>query len=125
MALSKDDLGHFRTRLEQRRDQAMSRGTQELHQAEAEPQRDQLNDAGDRAVQDVEADTALTHTQRSNHERDEAISALQRLDRGEYGLCEECGESIDRRRLEVLPEARTCVPCARAAEAGQPRHATL
>ena len=125
MALSKDDLGHFRTRLEQRRDEAMSRGVLEQLQAEQETPIDQINDVGDRSVNDLERDTALTHTQRSTHERDEVEGALLRLDRGEYGLCEECGEAIDRRRLEVLPEARTCVPCARAAEAGQPRHATL
>lgn len=124
--LTKDELGHFRTLLEQRRDQAVQRTAQELQlQAELEPRPDQLNDVGDRAVQDVETDAALTHTRRNNHERSEVEMALLRLDRGEYGLCEACGEPIDRRRLEVLPEARTCAPCARAAEAGQPRHPTL
>lgn len=37
--------------------------------------------------------------------------ALARLDRGEFGLCLECGEPIARRRLEVVPWARHCVRC--------------
>lgn len=37
--------------------------------------------------------------------------ALDRLDRGEYGICAECGQPIARARLHAIPEARTCVPC--------------
>lgn len=40
--------------------------------------------------------------------------ALQRLDRGDYGLCEGCGEPIPPERLEVRPAAATCVRCADA-----------
>ncbi|QMU73194.1 TraR/DksA C4-type zinc finger protein [Streptacidiphilus sp. P02-A3a] len=38
--------------------------------------------------------------------------ALERLERGEYGLCEGCGRPIPADRLEVRPAARTCVTCA-------------
>jgi RNA polymerase-binding protein DksA len=37
--------------------------------------------------------------------------ALRRMDEGRYGICEKCGGSIPRERLEILPQARTCVPC--------------
>lgn len=37
--------------------------------------------------------------------------ALDRLAEGEYGVCEECGEPINPRRLDVIPEATTCVRC--------------
>lgn len=37
--------------------------------------------------------------------------ALERLDRGEYGLCQECGAAIPPRRLEVAPDALRCVRC--------------
>ena len=39
-------------------------------------------------------------------------AALERLDGGTYGLCENCGEEIGRKRLEVVPEATRCVNCA-------------
>ncbi len=40
--------------------------------------------------------------------------ALRRCDEGSYGRCRSCGEPIDAKRLEVLPEADLCVKCARA-----------
>ena len=38
--------------------------------------------------------------------------ALERIEQGEYGVCEGCGADIPPRRLEALPWARFCVPCA-------------
>lgn len=43
--------------------------------------------------------------------------ALERLEQGDYGQCEVCGEAIPVERLEVRPAARTCVRCA----TGRPR----
>jgi DnaK suppressor protein len=49
----------------------------------------------------------------------EAIDiAVTRMERGEYGSCEDCEEPIDVERLEVLPTARLCTTCAEAHERG-------
>lgn len=37
--------------------------------------------------------------------------ALERLREGEYGTCEECGETIAPARLKAMPEVTTCVRC--------------
>jgi DnaK suppressor protein len=37
--------------------------------------------------------------------------ALERIERGEYGTCSDCGEPIPIERLEALPTATTCVQC--------------
>jgi RNA polymerase-binding transcription factor DksA len=42
----------------------------------------------------------------------EARDALNRMDRGEYGRCESCGQQITTARLEALPFTRFCVKCA-------------
>ncbi len=39
-------------------------------------------------------------------------AALARLDAGEYGLCAECEQEIDPRRLKALPYALLCAECA-------------
>ena len=39
-------------------------------------------------------------------------SALERIESGIYGACENCGEDIARARLEAVPEATRCVNCA-------------
>ncbi|MFF6904886.1 TraR/DksA family transcriptional regulator [Streptomyces sp. NPDC012389] len=40
--------------------------------------------------------------------------AVDRLENGDYGRCEVCGEPIPAARLEVRPAATTCVGCAGA-----------
>lgn len=44
--------------------------------------------------------------------------ALRRIDRGEFGRCQQCGEEINRKRLEVAPWARHCVRCQELEEQG-------
>jgi DnaK suppressor protein len=38
--------------------------------------------------------------------------ALKRIDEGTYGICANCGEPIDPKRLEALPTATRCIACA-------------
>ncbi len=38
-------------------------------------------------------------------------AALERLERGEFGICAECGNAIPVKRLEAIPWAAYCVPC--------------
>jgi DnaK suppressor protein len=35
--------------------------------------------------------------------------ALEKIKNGQYGQCEKCGESIDPKRLEAIPEAKYCI----------------
>ena len=47
----------------------------------------------------------------------EITAALERLDKGTFGRCEECGGPIQpRERLRELPYTRYCVECARKVE---------
>jgi DnaK suppressor protein len=39
-------------------------------------------------------------------------AALARLDDGEFGYCEDCGEEIAVKRLELDPTAARCISCA-------------
>lgn len=42
--------------------------------------------------------------------------ALRRIESGEYGICESCGQKIPVGRLKILPYATMCVKCQREAE---------
>jgi len=42
--------------------------------------------------------------------------ALERLDRGEYGTCIDCGKRIASTRLEVVPTALRCTSCQDAVD---------
>ncbi len=37
--------------------------------------------------------------------------ALEKIKKGKYGKCENCGKKIDEERLKVYPEARQCGKC--------------
>ena len=42
---------------------------------------------------------------------EEIDDALNKIKRGRYGICESCGETIPKARLEALPYARLCIAC--------------
>lgn len=44
---------------------------------------------------------------------DEIRHALEKLDQGTFGRCEQCGQAIDPARLEAFPSARLCMTCNR------------
>ncbi len=44
--------------------------------------------------------------------------ALQRITRATYGTCIECGDEIEKKRLEAVPWASHCVTCQEKLEKG-------
>jgi RNA polymerase-binding transcription factor DksA len=48
-------------------------------------------------------------------------AALERISGGSYGTCETCGQPIGRARLDVVPYAAECAPCASRSEAERRR----
>jgi len=45
--------------------------------------------------------------------------ALERMERGTFGQCAECGEPIAKPRLQAIPYARHCIRCARKLEGSE------
>ena len=68
-------------------------------------------DPADRAT--AEADRAFTLRIRDRERRliRKIQSALQRIDDGTYGICDECGEEISIPRLKARPVTRLCINC--------------
>ena len=68
------------------------------------------------------ADQELTLRLLGNEENtlDQIEVALQRIEDGSYGECEECGEPIPKSRLEAIPYAAQCVRCASQQETQGP-----
>jgi DnaK suppressor protein len=60
----------------------------------------------------VDADVEVLQMERGLLEQ--INEALDRLDRNEYGRCQECGKDISEERLKALPYTPFCVACARA-----------
>ncbi len=60
-----------------------------------------------------EQEFTLSLLQNEEEVLEEIKGALERIDRGTFGRCEECGGVIPKGRLKALPYARYCVKCAR------------
>lgn len=93
---------------------------------ELQGQRDIPLDAGDRSLLDLLEDTGMTVADIRRQQLTRMDEALRRLEDGTYGICEDCGEEIEEKRLEVVPYAPCCVACqAKREEPTSPAGRTL
>jgi len=58
-----------------------------------------------------EAHTRAAMIAATQQSLEELQAALRRIEEDQYGICARCQGEIPRERLEVLPQARFCVPC--------------
>jgi RNA polymerase-binding protein DksA len=70
-----------------------------------------VGDAGDESVLRMETDLHLQEAGRDMEELRDIDAAVQRIDAGEYGECEQCGAEIGLPRLQVQPTATRCIKC--------------
>jgi len=60
-----------------------------------------------------ENDEVLVELVREGEEEIKQIKkAFSRMDSGQYGQCEKCGEDINQQRLGIMPMATLCIHCA-------------
>ena len=82
-------------------------------------------DEGDQGQAMQEATLAVGAAETFWRRRQDIESAMEALEAGEYGVCEDCGEEIKPARLEAAPWARRCVACEEDdARAGGLSHVT-
>jgi DnaK suppressor protein len=73
-------------------------------------------DDADVSVIDTSADYFLSLANSHQRELISIRQALDRIDRGVYGVCENCGETIALDRLRHMPAAHFCIDCQTANE---------
>ena len=103
------DIEFFRKLLTQMLEEAQQKGDSTLN--DMTDNNEVFADPADRAT--AESDRAFTLRIR-NRERqliDKIRAAIQRIDDGTYGICDECGEEIGIPRLKARPVTRLCINC--------------
>jgi DnaK suppressor protein len=74
------------------------------------------------AATDAEARERQLRAQlRLKKEEERLLRLAEAAQRGEYGICADCGERIPDARLEIVPDAERCVACQEAAAGGRRR----
>lgn len=83
------------------------------------PKDKDINSSGDESIDEVDIAQNLIikemEEKLSLREKDvcsKINSALQRIEEGTFGLCEECDEPIAEGRLYAIPYSTTCISCA-------------
>jgi DnaK suppressor protein len=107
-------LEYFRHKLEAWRDELIAESEQTLENLRNENW--QEPDPNDRATHESEASLELRTRDRYRKLITKIEAALRRIDRGEYGYCEETGEPIGLARLEARPIATLSVEAQEAHE---------
>lgn len=72
---------------------------------------DDRYDEVDQATSDVEQSMRMRLRNRETLYIKKIEDALKRIEEGTFGLCDDCGEAIESRRLEARPTATLCVAC--------------
>lgn len=118
--LTKQETKEFRKRLEEEREE-LQRQERELEEGSFGTPQSELS--GEMAFDEEFADAGTATFERekdlslSNNLKDLLLKiehALRRIDEGTYGICERCGNPIEKARLRALPYANLCIKDAQA-----------
>jgi DnaK suppressor protein len=69
------------------------------------------NDPMDQIQSRIDMDMAVLALNTDFRTQKAVETAMALLDTGEYGICQECGEPINPKRLEAIPWTTRCVRC--------------
>jgi DnaK suppressor protein len=73
-------------------------------------------DPSDRATQEEEFSLELRTRDRERKLIKKIDQTMDRIDKDDYGFCDQCGVEIGIRRLEARPTATLCIDCKTLAE---------
>lgn len=76
----------------------------------------EAQDLEDRSFADLITDLNISMVDKHVQETRDINDALNRMHKGTYAICAECGERIDFERLLAYPTASRCVRCQQAYE---------
>ncbi len=109
-ALTADELVAFRELLERRRVELLGEAGRTAHDM-GDSEAEGFPDPTDRGVMESERNLELRIRDRERKLISKIEEALERIEDGSFGLCEECEEPIGAKRLRVRPVTTLCIRC--------------
>ena len=113
--MEKGTLGYFRKQLLKQREAILNK-SKKLKEDSYTLGTDGIQDMADAASNAYNADILMSLSDNDRNMVKEIDSALDKIGSGAYGICEECDEPINEKRLEANPVARYCITCKRMIE---------
>ena len=112
--MDKEQLELFRTQLLGKKEEILHEAGKTL--SEMTDQTTNIPDPNDRATVESGRSFELRIRDRERKLLSKIDEALVRIDEGEYGDCDDCGEKIGLKRLEARPVTTLCIDCKTAQE---------
>ena len=115
--MDKKRLDYYKKKLVARREELMrtiARTEEEGRQADD----DQTVDLADKAANSYTKEFLFGMTNTDRTILNMIDEALKRIKQNEYGLCANCQEEMQQKRLEAVPWAKHCINCQEKAEQG-------
>ncbi|MGH7826135.1 MAG: RNA polymerase-binding protein DksA [Candidatus Binatia bacterium] len=106
--MDKKEVEFFRSLLSQRVRELRSEAGRTVEDMDED---ENFPDPTDRASMESNRNSILRIRDRERKLIFKIQEALQRLNDGEYGICEECGENIGIERLKARPVTTLCIEC--------------
>ena len=115
--MKKKDIDYFKEFLNNRLQELLSHADDTVS-GMTQP-KENFPDPTDRASLESERNFLLRIRDRENKLIKKIRGALDRIENGTYGICEECGENISIRRLKARPVTTQCIDCKTKEEASE------
>jgi DnaK suppressor protein len=108
----------FRKRLLAKRAQLLAEGDVEVVPEAGDDDTARRPDEDSAPLAEMHQVIASNRNRARTEQLEEIAEALVRLEEhpDDFGFCEDCGDDIPPRRLDLMPWARLCIPCQEARE---------
>ncbi len=116
-AMDKKRLDYYKKKLQARREELMriiARTEEEGRTADDDP----TVDLADKAANSYTKEFLFGQTNTDRTILQMINDALERIEEDEYGLCTNCQDEVQQKRLEAVPWARHCISCQEKQEQG-------
>jgi len=112
--LTKKKLTYFRKLLNERYEELLDEANKTV--SGMTTHKENLPDPSDRASLESDRNFTLRIRDRERKLIGKIREALDRIENGTYGICEECGEEISTERLKARPVTTLCIDCKKRQE---------
>jgi DnaK suppressor protein len=114
--MNRKDKLVFRKKLLEIKGQILKKMNQTYSESK-EVETDVAQDLADKAESSYTKEFLLSLTDTEREQLLQIDEALRTLEKGDFGVCQMCGQPISKKRLEALPWAAYCIDCQQKVEA--------
>lgn len=108
---SKEEIEAIRSNLLEMRKNILKGIDESIRQGSSKDTTEYQGDNYDIAASERDRELTYMLGDRERKKINEIDDALSKIKTGDYGICDECGEQIAKKRLQLIPYSNLCIHC--------------